>query len=309
MPYPGQPITQRVQIGKSPDDCWLWLGPTTELGHGKITFGGPLDLVAAVRPHPGRPSRSHRVLNPGEHENVHPPQRSRPARTVRQCDRSSRIRYLVWRAGSGRRSQSDDDLRVSTMRGRTSGLGHYLRPVFAWTHLLHLEVHEHPLRRPAAWGAVIVRGKTDEPANFGEVYEAGPRNEVVARLTPHAVQILGRSDLPTSGKARAPIFPTPSKNRSPYGEARDRWVDRCISEGALRKVLLLIPAHTETRTFQRALQACTSVLLVRSRLRFGVLRENGRQEAASHGSALFGFGVDLSPLAAMGTILRPNGRA
>lgn len=68
------------------------------------------------------------------------------------------------------------------MRGRTSGLGHYLRPVFAWTHLLHLEVHEHPLRRPAAWGAVIVRGKTDEPANFGEVYEAGPRNEVVARL-------------------------------------------------------------------------------------------------------------------------------
>jgi len=158
-------------------------------------------------------------LNPGEHENVHPPQRSRPARTVRQCDRSSRIRYLVWRAGSGRRSQSDDDLRVSTMRGRTSGLGHYLRPVFAWTHLLHLEVHEHPLRRPAAWGAVIVRGKTDEPANFGEVYEAGPRNEVVARLTPHAVQILGRSDLPTSGKARAPIFPTPSKNRSPFGAA------------------------------------------------------------------------------------------
>jgi len=92
----------------------------------------------------------------------------------------------------------------------------------------------------------------------------------------------------------------------PYGEARDRWVDRCLAEGAVRKVLLLIPAHTETRTFQRALQACTSVLLVKSRLRFGVLRENGRQEAASHGSALFGFGVDLSPLAAMGTILRPN---
>lgn len=92
----------------------------------------------------------------------------------------------------------------------------------------------------------------------------------------------------------------------PYGEARDRWVDRCIAEGAERKVLLLIPAHTETRTFQRALQACTSVLLIKSRLRFGVLRDNGRQEAASHGSALFGFGVDVSPLAAMGTILRPN---
>ena len=92
----------------------------------------------------------------------------------------------------------------------------------------------------------------------------------------------------------------------PYGEARDRWVDRCIEQGRHRKVVLLIPAHTETRTFQRALQACTSILLVRARLRFGVLRDNGRQEAASHGSAMFGFGVDLSPLGAMGTILRPN---
>jgi hypothetical protein len=92
----------------------------------------------------------------------------------------------------------------------------------------------------------------------------------------------------------------------PYGEARNRWVDRCIAEGERRKVLLLIPAHTETRTFQRALGACTSVLLVRARLRFGVLRENGRQEAASHGSALFGFGVDLSPLRELGTVLTPN---
>lgn len=92
----------------------------------------------------------------------------------------------------------------------------------------------------------------------------------------------------------------------PYGEARDRWVERCIAEGEHRKVVLLIPAHTETRIFQRALNACTSVLLVRARLRFGVLRENGRQEAASHGSAMFGFGVDLAPLGAMGTALRPN---
>lgn len=46
----------------------------------------------------------------------------------------------------------------------------------------------------------------------------------------------------------------------PYGEARDRWVDRCIVEGKFRKVVLLIPAHTETKTFQRALLACDSVL-------------------------------------------------
>ena len=91
----------------------------------------------------------------------------------------------------------------------------------------------------------------------------------------------------------------------PYGEARDRWVDRCIAEGRVgRKVVLLIPAHTETRSFQRAAEECESLLLVKARLRFGVLRENRRQEAASHGSALFGFGVDLAPLADLGTVLK-----
>jgi hypothetical protein len=86
----------------------------------------------------------------------------------------------------------------------------------------------------------------------------------------------------------------------PYGGAKDRWVDRCILEGARRKVALLIPAHTETRTFQRALVNCDSVLFIKARLQFGVLRENRRQEAASHGSALFGFGVDVSPLHDLG---------
>lgn len=84
----------------------------------------------------------------------------------------------------------------------------------------------------------------------------------------------------------------------PYGQARDRWVDKCIETGRRQiPVILLIPAHTETRTFQRALDACSSLLLVKARLRFGVLRENRREEAASHGSALLGFGpVDLSKL-------------
>lgn len=90
----------------------------------------------------------------------------------------------------------------------------------------------------------------------------------------------------------------------PYGEARNRWVARCIEEGARRKVVLLIPSHTETRTFQRALRACSTVLFIQARLRFGVLRENGRQEAASHGSALFGFGVDLSPMNNLGIVMR-----
>ena len=91
----------------------------------------------------------------------------------------------------------------------------------------------------------------------------------------------------------------------PYGEARARWVDRCIEAGeAGRRVLLLIPAHTETKVFQKALLACTSLLLIRARLRFGVLRENRRQEAASHGSALFGFNVDLAPLHSLGVPMK-----
>lgn len=89
----------------------------------------------------------------------------------------------------------------------------------------------------------------------------------------------------------------------PYGEARGRWVDRCIAEGRERKVVLLIPAHTETRIFQRALAACASVIFVRARLRFGVLRENRRQEAASHGSAIFGFGICVAPLSGLGAAM------
>lgn len=90
----------------------------------------------------------------------------------------------------------------------------------------------------------------------------------------------------------------------PYGEARDRWVARCIDEGASRRVVLLIPAHTETKTFQTALRTCSTVVLIQARLRFGLVRENGRQEAASHGSALFGFGVDLSSLDLLGIAMK-----
>lgn len=93
----------------------------------------------------------------------------------------------------------------------------------------------------------------------------------------------------------------------PYGEAKGRWVQRCLSEGRSGKqIALLLPAHTETRTFQAALAACSTVLFVRARLRFGVLRENRRQEAASHGSAVLGFNLDLSPLSpGVGLAFRP----
>lgn len=90
----------------------------------------------------------------------------------------------------------------------------------------------------------------------------------------------------------------------PYGEARDRWVDKCIAVGKTKPVVLLIPSHTDTRTLQRAMEACTSALFFKGRLKFGVLRDNGRQEAASHGSVALGFGVDLTPLSALGKVFR-----
>ena len=105
--------------------------------------------------------------------------------------------------------------------------------------------------------------------------------------------------LPTDGCVEPWDAPTVFCN-PPYGEAKNRWTQRCIDEGRNRSVVLLIPAHTETRNFQLALVACRSVLFIKARLRFGVLRENGRQEAASHGSVLFGFGVDLAPLKSLG---------
>ena len=94
----------------------------------------------------------------------------------------------------------------------------------------------------------------------------------------------------------------------PYGLARIRWVTRAIAEaeGRRRQIVLLVPAHCETQICQRALAACDSVCLIRARLRFQAVRANGRREAASHGSALFGFNIDLAPLAELGVILRPD---
>lgn len=87
----------------------------------------------------------------------------------------------------------------------------------------------------------------------------------------------------------------------PYGKARERWVDRCIQAGDEgKRVVLLIPAATDTRCFQRALRSAGSAVLVKGRVKFGVLRPNRRQIAASHPSALIGWNVDLAPCAHLG---------
>jgi hypothetical protein len=110
---------------------------------------------------------------------------------------------------------------------------------------------------------------------------------------------------PTDGAAMpwnaASIFVNP-----PYGKARERWVRRCVQAGEDEgsRVVLLIPAHPDTRIWQYAVNTSTSVLFIRGRVKFGVLRPNRRQAAASHPSALISWNVDLGPLWRLGTVVR-----
>ena len=93
----------------------------------------------------------------------------------------------------------------------------------------------------------------------------------------------------------------------PYGKAREPWVERCIEAGARgQRVVLLMPAHTDTRCFQKALSTCTSTVFIKGRVKFGVLRANRRQEAASHPSALIGWNVALHACSALGLRTTPT---
>lgn len=91
----------------------------------------------------------------------------------------------------------------------------------------------------------------------------------------------------------------------PYGKAREPWVRRCVkaSENG-RRVVLLIPAATDTRIFQEALSSATEAVLIKGRVKFGVLRPNLRQQAASHPSALIGWNVSLEPCAHLGMVIK-----
>lgn len=87
----------------------------------------------------------------------------------------------------------------------------------------------------------------------------------------------------------------------PYSKAREPWVRKCIEAACDRaKVILLMPAATDTRIFQEAMDSASEVVFIKGRVKFGVLRENRRQEAASHPSALLGWNVDLAPCAHLG---------
>ena len=91
----------------------------------------------------------------------------------------------------------------------------------------------------------------------------------------------------------------------PYSRARERWVRRCIEAGGRGSmVILLMPAATDTRIFQEALVTASDLVFIRGRVKFGVLRPNRRQAAASHPSALIGWNVSLVACSALGTWLK-----
>lgn len=90
----------------------------------------------------------------------------------------------------------------------------------------------------------------------------------------------------------------------PYSKAREPWAQLCMNAGFLgQRVVLLIPSHTDTRLWYRLMRSASAVCFIRGRVKFGVLRSNRRQEAASHPSALVCWNLDPSPLSALGTVL------
>ncbi|TAJ21805.1 MAG: hypothetical protein EPO65_00460 [Dehalococcoidia bacterium] len=96
----------------------------------------------------------------------------------------------------------------------------------------------------------------------------------------------------------------------PYSKARERWVKRCIEAAANgSRVILLMPSHTDTRLFHLATETASHVVFIKGRVKFGILRENRRQEAASHPSCLIGWNlVDVAPLAPLGRIWHLSSR-
>jgi hypothetical protein len=90
----------------------------------------------------------------------------------------------------------------------------------------------------------------------------------------------------------------------PYSKARERWVRRCIAAAeADSRVVLLMPSHTDTRLFHLAIATASHVVFIKGRVKFGILRANRRQEAASHPSCLIAWNLtDVGPMADLGAV-------
>ena len=99
----------------------------------------------------------------------------------------------------------------------------------------------------------------------------------------------------TVGRVCPTIFVNP-----PYGKAREPWINHCLAAAEWGRVILLVPAATDTRIFQKAASTATAVVFVRGRVKFGTRRDNRRQHAASHPSALIGWNTNLEACSALG---------
>lgn len=86
---------------------------------------------------------------------------------------------------------------------------------------------------------------------------------------------------------------------------RYRDGERCIEAGARgQRVILLIPAATDTRIWQKAVGTADAVVFVKGRVKFGIPRPNGRQVAASHPSTLIGWNTELKSCSTLGAVMR-----
>jgi hypothetical protein len=80
----------------------------------------------------------------------------------------------------------------------------------------------------------------------------------------------------------------------PYGPTGVPFIQKMMMHN---NGLLLIPARTETRIFQKAAQASVLVVFLRDRLHF--VRPDGTQSRSSFASVLMGFGSDDEMLMAV----------
>jgi hypothetical protein len=97
----------------------------------------------------------------------------------------------------------------------------------------------------------------------------------------------------------------------PYGATGGKWVEKAMFAAADgNRVVLLLPARSETRWFQRALLGCDDALLFSKRIQFTRFGAFGTRKAcnAPFPSVLFSFGLRLRALDDLGTIVRPVGR-
>jgi hypothetical protein len=105
---------------------------------------------------------------------------------------------------------------------------------------------------------------------------------------------------------RGSVFVNP-----PWGRTLPLWVERAIVAGGENRVVMLVPARTDSRWFQRAVEGCDDMLLFGRRLDYEFPNKPKRVRArgatgALFASALFGFGVSLAPLADLGAVVNPR---